>query len=241
MGVLVIGGGVAGLAAVGQAKNMGAIVRGFDVRPDVKGQVESMGAEFLEVDIKEDGSTEGGYAKEMSKEFLEAEMKLFHDQCKDVDIVITTALIPGKKAPILIKKYMIDDMKPGSVVVDLASEAGGNIETITPGECTVYNNVTHIGYTDLPSRLPTQASTLYANNISKLLLSMAGTKDHYHLDMADDVVRGSIVLNNGVLSWPADPPVVVVAAPAPGAAAAGAAAGAAVEKAEPNYFGIYLK
>merc|ERR1712198_10314 len=121
--VLVIDGGVAGLAAMGQAKNMVAIVRGFDVRPDVKEQVESMGAEFLEVDIQEDGSTEGGYAKEMSKEFIEAEMKLFHDQCKDVDIVITTALIPGKKAPILIKKYMIDDMKPGSVVVDLAAEA----------------------------------------------------------------------------------------------------------------------
>merc|ERR1711963_1024332 len=170
-------------AAVGQAKNMGAIVRAFDVRPAVKEQVESMGAEFLEVEIQEDGSTEGGYAKEMSKEFIEAEMKLFHDQCKDVDIVITTALIPGKKAPILIKKYMIDDMKPGSVVVDLAAEAGVNIETITPGECSVYNNVTHIGYTDLPSRLPAQASTLYSNNISKLLLSMAGDKDHFYLDM----------------------------------------------------------
>ena len=119
--VLVIGGGVAGLAAVGQAKNMGAIVRAFDVRPAVKEQVESMGAEFLEVDIVEDGSTEGGYAKEMSKEFIEAEMQLFHDQCKDVDIVITTALIPGKTAPILIKKYMIDNMKPGRVVIDLAA------------------------------------------------------------------------------------------------------------------------
>merc|ERR1712117_661988 len=235
--VLVIGGGV---AAVGQAKNMGAIVRAFDVRPAVKEQVESMGAEFLEVSIKEDGATEGGYAKEMSKEFIEAEMQLFHDQCKDVDIVISTALIPGKKVPILIKKYMIDDMKPGSVVVDLAAEAGGNFETTKPGEIYSYNNVTHIGLTDLPSRLPTQASTLYANNISKLLLSMAGTKEHFHLDFTDDVVRGSIVLNNGVLSWPADPPVVVVAAPAPGAAAPGAAA-TAVEKAEPNYFGIYLK
>merc|ERR1712168_1229439 len=238
--VLVIGGGVAGLAAIGQAKNMGAIVRAFDVRPAVKEQVHSMGAEFLEVDIEESGETSGGYAKEMSKEFIEAEMQLFHDQCKDVDIVISTALIPGKRAPILIKKYMIDDMKPGSVVVDLAAEAGGNFETTKPGEIYSYNNVTHIGLTDLPSRLPTQASTLYANNISKLLLSMAGTKEHFHLDFTDDVVRGSIVLNNGVLSWPADPPVVVVAAPAPGAAAAGAAA-TAVEKAEPNYFGIYLK
>merc|ERR1711935_503290 len=235
--VLVIGGGVAGLAAMGQAKNMGAIVRGFDVRPAVKEQVRSMGGEFLEVPIEEDGSTEGGYAKEMSKEFIEAEMQLFHDQCKDVDIVITTALIPGRTAPILIKKYMIDDMKPGSVVVDLAAEAGGNIETTRPGELYSYNNVTHIGYTDLPSRLPTQSSTLYANNISKLLLSMTGTKDHYHLDFTDDVVRGSIVLNNGALSWPANPPVVVVAPVAPGAAAAKAD----VAKAEPNYFGIYLK
>jgi len=234
--VLVIGGGVAGLAAVGQAKNMGAIVRAFDVRPAVKEQVESMGAEFLTVDIEEDGSTEGGYAKEMSKEFIDAEMKLFHDQCKDVDIVITTALIPGKRAPILIKKYMIDDMKPGSVVVDLASEAGGNIETITPGECTVYNNVTHIGYTDLPSRLPTQASTLYSNNISKLMLSMAGDKDHYYLDMADDVVRGSIVLNKGTLAWPANPPISVAAAAAPQKGAA-----VAKEVKEPNYFGDALK
>merc|ERR1712168_768470 len=235
--VLVIGGGVAGLAAVGQAKNMGAIVRAFDVRPAVKEQVESMGAEFLEVNIKEDGSTEGGYAKEMSKEFIEAEMKLFHDQCKDVDIVITTALIPGVKAPILIKKYMVDDMKPGSVIVDLAAEAGGNIETITPGECTVYNNVTHFGYTDLPSRLPTQASTLYSNNISKLLLSMGDGKENFHLDMTDDVVRGSIVLNKGVTSWPPNPPISVAAAAKPQKGAAVAAK----EAKEPNYFGDAVK
>ena len=132
-----IGGGVAGLSAIGQAKNMGAIVRAFDVRPAVKEQVESMGAEFLTVDISEDGSTAEGYAKEMSKEFIEAEMKLFHEQAKDVDIIITTALIPGQKAPILIPKYMVDDMKPGSVVVDLAAEAGGNIETIKPGEASL--------------------------------------------------------------------------------------------------------
>merc|ERR1712226_169587 len=234
--VLVIGGGVAGLAAVGQAKSMGAIVRCFDVRPAVKEQVESMGAEFLEVDITEDGSTEGGYAKEMSKEFIEAEMQLFHDQCKDVDIVISTALILGKKAPILIKKYMVDDMKPGSVVVDLAAEAGGNIETIKPGEVYTYNDVVHIGHTDLPSRLPTQASTLYANNLSKLLLSMAGTKDHFHLDMADDVVRGSIVLNKGAKSWPPNPPISVAAAASPKAAAA-----AKEPPPPPNYFGNQLK
>ncbi len=236
--VLVIGGGVAGLAAIGQAKNMGAIVRAFDVRPAVKEQVHSMGAEFLEVEIEESGETVGGYAKEMSKEFIEAEMKLFHEQCKDVDIVISTALIPGKRAPILIKKYMIDDMKPGSVVVDLAAEAGGNFETTKPGEIYVYNDVTHIGLTDLPSRLPTQSSTLYANNISKLLLSMAGSKDHYHLDMADDVVRGSIVLNKGTVAWPPNPPIsVAAAAPAGGAAAKKAE----VAKVEPNYFNIYMK
>merc|ERR1712200_334040 len=169
-------------------------------------------------------------------EFIEAEMQLFHDQCKDVDIVITTALIPGKKAPVLIKKYMIDSMKPGSVVVDLAAEAGGNIETIKPGEISTYNNVIHIGVTDLPSRLPTQASTLYANNISKLMLSMQGTKDHYFLDMADDVVRGSIVLNKGALSWPPNPPISV-------AAAAGPAKAAAVKEPPPppNYFNETLK
>merc|ERR1712055_922359 len=154
------------------------------------------------------------------------------DQCKDVDIVITTALIPGNTAPILIKKYMIDDMKPGSVVVDLAAEAGGNIETITPGELTVYNNVTHIGYTDLPSRLPTQASTLYSNNLTKLMLSMQGTKDHYFLDMADDVVRGSIVLDKGVTTWPPNPPISVAAAAPPKKGAAVAAK----EVAEPNPF-----
>jgi NAD(P) transhydrogenase len=167
------------------------------------------------------------------------ESLLFHDQCKDVDIVITTALIPGRKAPILIKKYMVDDMKPGSVVVDLAAEAGGNIETITPGEVSVYNNVTHIGLTDLPSRLPTQASTLYANNLSKLMLSMQGTKDHFYLDMADDVVRGSIVLNKGATTWPPNPPIsVAAAAPAGGAAAA---AVAAEPPPPPNPFNVTMK
>merc|ERR1712079_146584 len=157
---------------------------------------------------------------------------------KDVDIVITTALIPGKKAPILIKKYMIDDMKPGSVVVDLAAEAGGNIETITPGEVTVYNNVTHIGYTDLPSRLPAQASTLYSNNLTKLLLSMGDGKENFHLDMTDDVVRGSIVLNKGVTSWPPNPPISVAAAAPKGGAAAAAAAAAPVEV---NHFNEKMK
>lgn len=213
--ILVIGAGVAGLAACGQAKNMGAIVRAFDTRAAAKEQVESMGAEFLTINIQEDGSTAGGYSKEMSKEFIDAEMALFAKQCKEVDVIITTALIPGKKAPLLIKEEHIKSMKPGSVVVDLAAEAGGNIETIEPGKIVTKHGVVHIGLTDLPSRLPTQASTLYANNISKLLLSM-GEKDHFDINMKDDVVRGSIVTHNGEITWP--PPVIAVsAAPQPGA------------------------
>ncbi|GFN92167.1 NAD(P) transhydrogenase, mitochondrial [Plakobranchus ocellatus] len=214
--VLVIGGGVAGLSAIGTAKNMGAIVRGFDTRAAVKEQVESFGAEFLEVNIKESGEGTGGYAKEMSPEFIAAEMALFAKQCKEIDILVSTALIPGKPAPKLISKEMVESMKPGSVVVDLAAEAGGNIETTRPGELYTYNDVIHIGYTDLPSRLPTQSSTLYANNISKLLLSF-GEKDHYNLNMEDEVVRGSIILKEGEMMWPPPPPkeVPVAAAPAP--------------------------
>ncbi|XP_069105795.1 NAD(P) transhydrogenase, mitochondrial-like [Argopecten irradians] len=219
--VFIIGGGVAGLAAVGTAKNMGAIVRAYDVRPAVKEQVESLGGEFLEVSVKESGAGEGGYAKdlsEMSQEFQDAQKALYAKQCKDVDIVITTALVPGKRAPILISKDMVDAMKPGSVVVDLAAEAGGNIETIKPGELYRYNDVTHIGYTDLPSRLPTQSSTLYANNISKLLLSF-GDKEHFNINLEDEVVRGSIVMQNGNILPPAPPPKLDAVAPKPAAAA----------------------
>ncbi|XP_073985209.1 NAD(P) transhydrogenase, mitochondrial-like [Rhodnius prolixus] len=216
--ILVIGGGVAGLAAIGQARNMGAIVRAFDTRSAVKEQVESLGAEFLEINIKEEGGTSGGYSKEMSKEFIDAEMALFAKQAKEVDVIVTTALIPGKRAPTLIKKEHIDSMKPGSVVVDLAAEAGGNIETSRPGEVSVYNDVTHIALTDFPSRLPTQSSTLYANNISKLLLSM-GSKEHLYIDMKDDVVRGSIILDKGNLMWPPPPISVQAATPPPPAAA----------------------
>ncbi|KAL1140911.1 hypothetical protein AAG570_000839, partial [Ranatra chinensis] len=211
--VLVIGGGVAGLAAIGQARNMGAIVRAFDTRSAVKEQVESLGAEFLTVNIQEEGGTSLGYSKEMSKEFIEAEMALFAQQAKEVDVIITTALIPGKKAPKLILKEHVDSMKPGSVIVDLAAEAGGNVETSKPGEISVYNNVTHIALTDLPSRLPTQSSTLYANNISKFLLSM-GSQNHFHINLEDDVVRGSIVLKEGEMMWP-PPPISVQAQPQP--------------------------
>ena len=210
--VLVIGGGVAGLSAVGTAKNMGAIVRAFDTRAAVKEQVQSLGAEFLEVSMKESGEGAGGYAKEMSPEFIKAEMELFARQCKEVDILISTALIPGKPAPKLISKEMVESMKDGSVVVDLAAEAGGNVETTKPGELYRYKGVTHIGYTDLPSRLPTQSSTLYGNNISKLLLSM-GPKGVFHLDMEDEVVRGSIILQDGKMMWPPPPPPAQPAAP----------------------------
>ncbi|XP_061656240.1 NAD(P) transhydrogenase, mitochondrial isoform X1 [Phyllopteryx taeniolatus] len=212
--VLIIGGGVAGLAAAGSARAMGAIVRGFDTRADALDQFKSLGAEPLEVDFKESGEGQGGYAKVMSKEFIEAEMKLFAKQCQEVDIVITTALIPGKRAPILITKPMIESMKDGSVVVDLAAEAGGNIETTVPGELSVHNGVTHIGYTDLPSRLPTQSSTLYSNNITKLIRAISPDKDNFYLDVKDvfdfgtmdHVVRGSVVMQNGNILFPAPQP-----------------------------------
>lgn len=236
--VLVIGGGVAGLSATGTAKNMGAIVRAFDTRPAVKEQIESLGGEFLTVELEESGEGTGGYAKEMSPEFIAAEMALFAKQCKEIDILISTALIPGKKAPVLISKEMVESMKPGSVIVDLAAEMGGNIETTIPGQLSKHAGVTHVGYTDLPSRLPTQASTLYANNISKLLLSFQGDKNHYYLDHVDEVTRGALVLEGGNMMWPAPPP------PSMAAAAAAAAAAPAAVKAEPkvpDYFGNTLK
>ncbi|KAF4804663.1 NAD(P) transhydrogenase, mitochondrial [Turdus rufiventris] len=212
--VLIIGGGVAGLASAGAAKSMGAVVRGFDTRAAALEQFKSLGAEPLEVDLKESGEGQGGYAKEMSKEFIEAEMKLFAKQCQDVDIIITTALIPGKKAPILFKKDMIESMKEGSVVVDLAAEAGGNIETTKPGEMYVHKGVTHIGYTDLPSRMATQASTLYSNNIIKLLKAISPDKENFYFDPKDDfdygtldhVIRGTVVMKDGKVIFPAPPP-----------------------------------
>ncbi|KAK6432811.1 hypothetical protein LTR95_011014 [Oleoguttula sp. CCFEE 5521] len=211
--VLVIGAGVAGLSAIATARRMGAIVRGFDTRSAAREQVQSLGAEFIEVAIKEDGSGGGGYAKVMSKEFHDAEMALFLEQAKDVDIIITTALIPGRPAPTLLTEEMVSAMKPGSVIVDLAAENGGNCEITVPGQLTDYKGVTVIGYTDLPSRLPTQASTLYSNNITKFLLSISPKEGHFGIDMNDEVVRRSIVTHNGELI-PALPPI---AAPAPAA------------------------
>lgn len=203
--VLVIGAGVAGLSAIATARRLGAIVRGFDTRSAAREQVQSLGAEFLEVSIEEEGGGAGGYAKEMSKEFIEAEMALFLEQCKEVDIVITTALIPGRPAPKLILDYMVAAMKQGSVIVDMAAEAGGNCEATVPGKLTVKNGVTIIGYTDLPSRLPTQSSTLYSNNITKFLLSI-GENNAFNVDLTDEVVRGSIVVHQGAILPPVPRP-----------------------------------
>ncbi|XP_078600672.1 NAD(P) transhydrogenase, mitochondrial-like [Branchiostoma floridae x Branchiostoma japonicum] len=228
--VMVIGGGVAGLSSIGTAKNMGAIVRGFDTREAAREQIKSLGGEALEVHVEESGEGGGGYAKEMSPEFIAAEMALFAKQCKEIDILISTALIPGKPAPKLISKEMVESMKQGSVIVDLAAEAGGNVATTRPGEKYVYNGVTHIAYTDLPSRLPTQSSTLYANNISKLLLSLGGNGE-YVLDLEDEVVRGSIILDKGKMMWPPPPPPKLDVTPE-----AKPAEQVAVAPPEPNYF-----
>ncbi len=199
--VLVIGAGVAGLAAIGAARALGAIVRAFDTRPAVKEQVASMGAEFLQVEIDEDGTGQGGYAKEMSPAFIAAEMALFAAQAKEVDVIITTALIPGKRAPVLITADMVRSMKRGSVIVDLAAEMQGNCELTAPGEAVTIDGVTIIGYTDLPSRLALQASSLYAQNIVHLLDEMGGAA-RCGIDEANDIVRPMTVVKEGVLSWP---------------------------------------
>jgi len=232
--ILVIGAGVAGLAAIGAAQSMGAIVRSFDTRPEVKEQIESMGAEFLMLDFAdEDGSGEGGYAKVMSKEFIEAEMALFAEQAKDVDIIITTALIPGKPAPRLITAEMVESMKDGSVIVDLAAEQGGNCELTEPGKVAVHHGVTIIGYTDLPSRLAAQSSQLYATNLRHLLTDLTPEKDgRIVVNMEDEVIRGATVCTGGETTWPPPAPKISAApakakpAPAP-----------VVEKKERSVFG----
>jgi NAD(P) transhydrogenase subunit alpha len=206
--VLVIGAGVAGLAAIGAAQSMGAIVRSFDTRPEVKEQIESMGAEFLMLDFAdEDGSGEGGYAKVMSDEFIKAEMALFAEQAKDVDIIVTTALIPGKPAPRLITAEMVESMKDGSVIVDLAAEQGGNCELTEPGEVVEAHGVTIIGYTDLPSRLAAQSSQLYATNLRHLLTDLTPDKDgQIVVNMEDEVIRGATVCKAGETTWPPPAP-----------------------------------
>jgi NAD(P) transhydrogenase subunit alpha len=205
--VMVIGAGVAGLAAIGTAKSMGAIVRAFDTRPEVKEQVESMDAEFLELDFEEEGSGTGGYAKVMSKEFIEAEMKLFAEQAAEVDIIITTALIPGRPAPELIKEEMVISMKDGSVIVDLAAEQGGNCKLSEAGKIVKVHGVSVIGYTDLPSRMATQASQLYGTNLRHLLTDMCKAKDgNAKVDFEDEVVRGATAVKAGEITFPPPAP-----------------------------------
>ena len=228
--VLVIGAGVAGLAAIGAARGMGAIVRAFDTRPTVEEQVKSMGAEFIELNVEEDGEGTGGYAKEMSPAFIKAEMDMFLAQAKDVDIIITTALIPHRPAPILITEEMVKAMKKGSVIVDLAAENGGNCALTEPGQVVERHGVHILGYTDLPSRLAPTASLLFGNNLTHLLADLGGAS-HFHLDLADEVVRGALVVRNGEVIWPpparppiALPPKPVVVAPKAAPAAPGATA-----------------
>jgi H+-translocating NAD(P) transhydrogenase subunit alpha len=205
--VLVIGAGVAGLSAIGAARSMGAIVRAFDTRPEVKEQVESLDAEFLMLEFAEDGSGEGGYAKTMSAEFIRKEMELFAKQAMEVDIVITTALIPGKPAPELWTPAMVETMREGSVIVDLAAEMGGNCKLTEKDKVVVKHGVTLVGYTDLPSRLAAQASQLYATNLRHLLTDLTPDKDGKPvIDMEDEVVRGCTVIKEGIVTWPPPTP-----------------------------------
>lgn len=210
--VLVIGAGVAGLAAIGTAVSLGAVVRAFDVRPEVAEQIESMGAEFLFLDFEEsqDGAATGGYAAPSSPEFREKQLALFREQAPDIDIVITTALIPGRPAPKLWLEEMVAAMKPGSVIVDLAAEKGGNCDLTRPDERVVTDNgVIVVGYTDFPSRMATQASLLYATNIRHMLTDLTPEKDGQIVhDMEDDVIRGATVTHAGEITFPPPPPKV---------------------------------
>lgn len=200
--ILIIGAGVAGLAAIGAANSLGAIVRAFDTRKEVAEQIESMGASFLTVDIDEDGATASGYSKEMSEKFIEAEMQLFLDQAKEVDIIITTALIPGRPAPKLILDYHVAAMKPGSVIVDLSSSAGGNCTQTVDGKVvTTENGVIILGKLD---QLPNQSSQLYGNNLCHLLDDMS-KGDGFSINMEDDIVSRSMVTYEGKINWPPAP------------------------------------
>ncbi len=219
--VFVIGAGVAGLAAIGAAAGLGAIVRANDTRPEVADQIKSLGGEFVPVDYQEEGTGVGGYAKVMSEGFQKAQRETFARQAKEVDVIITTALIPGKPAPRLITDEMVRSMKPGSVIVDLAAEQGGNVEGTEPGKVVVRHGVTIIGYTDLPSRLATQSSTLYATNLFRLSEDLCKEKDgRFHVNMDDEVIRGATVIKEGEVTWPPPAPKLSAAPPKPAAAAA---------------------
>ena len=222
--VFIAGAGVAGLAAIGTAANLGAIVRANDTRAEVADQVTSLGGEFVKVDYEEEGSGGGGYAKVMSEGFQQAQREMYAKQAREVDIIITTALIPGKPAPRLITAEMVQSMKPGSVIVDMAAEQGGNCELTVPGEAVVRHGVTIIGYTDLVSRLAKQASTLYSNNLLRLTEELCKTKDGViDVNMEDDAIRGLTVIKDGSITWP-PPPLKLPAPPAKPAAAAAAPA-----------------
>ena len=203
--VLVIGAGVAGLSAIGAARALGAIVRAFDPRTATRDQVKSMGAEYLELDYKEEGEGAGGYAREMSHSFVQAEMALFAAQAMQVDIIVTTALIPGKPAPKLITAGMVESMKPGSVIVDLAAEQGGNCAMTRPGEVTVHKGVTIIGYTDLPGRMASLSSQLYSTTVSTLLEEL-WKNSTLTINVEDQVIRGALVTHEGRITWPPPTP-----------------------------------
>jgi NAD(P) transhydrogenase subunit alpha len=219
--VFIAGAGVAGLAAIGTAANLGAIVRANDTRAEVADQVVSLGGEFVKVDYEEEGSGGGGYAKVMSEGFQAAQRAMYAKQAREVDIIITTALIPGKPAPKLITAEMVATMKPGSVIVDMAAEQGGNCELTVPGQAVVRHGVTIVGYTDLASRLAKQSSTLYATNLLRLLEELCKTKDGtVNVNFEDDAIRGLTVIKEGAVTWPAPPPKLPAAPPKPKADAA---------------------
>jgi NAD(P) transhydrogenase subunit alpha len=221
--VFIAGAGVAGLAAIGAAASLGAIVRANDTRAEVADQVVSLGGEFVKVDYEEEGSGGGGYAKVMSEGFQAAQREMYASQAQECDIIITTALIPGKPAPKLITAAMVQSMKPGSVIVDMAAEQGGNCELTEPGQAVVRHGVTIVGYTDLASRMARQSSTLYGTNLFRLTEELCKTKDGIiNVNMQDDAIRGLTVIKDGEITWPA-PPLVVAPKPAPKPAAAPAA------------------
>ena len=214
--IFIAGAGVAGLAAIGTAASLGAIVRANDTRAEVADQVKSLGGEFVKVDYEEEGSGGGGYAKVMSEGFQQAQRAMYAQQAKDADIIITTALIPGKPAPKLITAEMVQSMKPGSVIVDMAAEQGGNCELTVPGEAVVRHGVTIVGYTDLASRLARQSSTLYASNLLRVVEELCKTKDgSINVDFDDDAIRGLTVIKEGSVTWPPPPIKQPAATPKP--------------------------
>lgn len=218
--VFIAGAGVAGLAAIGAAASLGAIVRANDTRAEVADQVVSLGGEFVKVDYEEEGSGGGGYAKVMSEGFQAAQREMYAQQAKECDIIITTALIPGKPAPRLITAEMVKSMKPGSVIVDMAAEQGGNCELTEPGKAVVKHGVTIVGFTDLASRMARQSSTLYGTNLFRLTEELCKTKDGViNVNMDDDAIRGLTVIKDGEITWPA-PPIAAAPKPAPKPAAA---------------------